>query len=114
MPCLANKAHSIDNKWLVSMATRLGISGIWASAARLATGGGESADQSQFRVSLLFSRSPAYLGHVKSELPGRSGEANLSPCLLRVSQKRRGRFCYCRKYGYAAAAGLDNGPSVSD
>src|ERR1039457_3776210 len=39
--------------------TRLGISGIWAGAARLATGGGESADQSQFRISLLFSRSPA-------------------------------------------------------
>src|ERR1039457_3777862 len=38
---------------------RLGISYIWASAARLATGGGESADQSQFRVSLLFLRSPA-------------------------------------------------------
>src|ERR1022692_3349712 len=68
--------------------TRLGISGIWASAARLATGGGESADQSQFRVSLLFSRSPAYLGHVKSKLPGRSGEANLSPCLLRVFAKK--------------------------
>src|ERR1039458_7256767 len=30
-------------------------SGIWAGAARLATGGGESDDQSQFRISLLFS-----------------------------------------------------------
>ena len=84
------------------MATRLGVSGIWAGAARLATGGGESTDQSQFRISLLFS--------VAQELYW----ACLSLCLLRVLQKRRGRFCYCRKYGDAAAAGLDNGPSVSD
>ena len=49
---LTNKAHNIDNKWLICSGACLNISGIWASAAR-SPWAGEISEEEAVPVTLL-------------------------------------------------------------
>src|ERR1017187_318856 len=77
--------------------TRLGISGIWASAARLATGGGESADQSQFRVSLLVSRYPALSWACQIGVARKVGRSQFVPLFAQSFAKKTRPVLLLRK-----------------